>query len=210
MLIRGKRSLSLLLLISIIDSGILVQATHFPQRSESLTSIPSKSIIRQGLSEIESIHFGPFTPKVRLTLLEAWLNANRFIEYASRIEASITVKFIDGSYTVLIDPFPLKIKSSRTPSMTSKLERYGISNGSSAVLLNPEEYAYGHRQCQQIITILLRHDYQITYLANDAVTLSYLRFNLSADIVYMNTHAGFFDTDGDHQADAVVIATGET
>ena len=37
----------------------------------------------------------------------------------------------------------------------------------------------------------------------------FLRHNLSADIVYMNTHAGYFDINGDQQADAVVIATGE-
>jgi hypothetical protein len=47
------------------------------------------------------------------------------------------------------------------------------------------------------------------YRENQAVDLSFIRYNLSADIIYMNTHAGYFDVDGDHQADAVVIATGE-
>jgi hypothetical protein len=68
---------------------------------------------------------------------------------------------------------------------------------------------YGHYQCQQIITTLLRQDYSIEYLANQAVDVSYIRHNLSADILYINTHAGYFDVDGDQQADAVVIATGE-
>jgi hypothetical protein len=78
-----------------------------------------------------------------------------------------------------------------------------------AVILNPSEYVYGHRQCQTIINILMQHHYNIEYKANDAVTISYLRYNLTADVVYMNTHAGYFDLDGDQRPDAVVIATGE-
>jgi hypothetical protein len=206
---RKKQFFTMFFLGCIIGSGMTVPASLHPQGSESTKPIFSDSIIRQGLTETGRLLPRIYPQGLRLAILETWLNANPFVEYASRIKTSITVKFIDGSYTVLIDPFPVKTKSIFAPLSDLNHEYYGSANTSSAILLNPDEYTYGHRQCQQIITTLLRHDYHINYLANDAVSLSYLRLNLSADIIYMDTHAGFFDTNGDHQADAVVIATGE-
>jgi hypothetical protein len=101
----------------------------------------------------------------------------------------------------------------KNPSVDSSVvfsqEYFSVSSNHTAVVLNADEYLYGHRQCMKIITSLLKKDYTITYLANEAVDLSFVRHNLSRDIVYMNTHAGYFDIDGDHQSDAVVIATGE-
>ena len=67
---------------------------------------------------------------------------------------------------------------------------------------------YGHRHYKNIIITLLRHEYFIEYLANKVVDLLYLRRDLSADIIYMNTHTGYFDVDDNHQAEAEVIATG--
>ncbi len=207
---RGKGCLGLLLLITVFYNTIIVQSSDVIEGSDVQDRISTDSVIHQGLSIAGSIHYWPISQRIQLSILENWLDANQFVAYASRIQNSITVKFIDGSYTVLLDPFPIKKKPSPPLPMLLQQEQYGTINESSAILLNPEEFVYGHRQCQQIISILLKHDYQITYKANAAVTLSYLRFNLSADIVYFDTHAGFFDTDGDHLADAVVIATGET
>jgi hypothetical protein len=205
-----KRILCVFLLVCVLGGGLTVQGTPPQQSSESLQPFSSDSIIHQGLSEVKNMQLGASSQDQQLAILETWFNTNPYVTYASRIENSITVKFIDDSYTVLMDPSISEIHSLPRPSETRNYKEYGMVNGSSAVLLNPEEYTYGHRQCQQIIIALLKHDYHINYLANDAVSLSYLRRNLSADIVYMNTHAGFFDTDGDHQADAVVIATGES
>ena len=42
------------------------------------------------------------------------------------------------------------------------------------------------------------------YLANKVVDSSYVRHGLSADVIYMNAHAAYFDVDGDHQTDTVV------
>lgn len=208
---RGKKRFLSILLIGciIINSGIAVQDSLAQQSPEGSRSFSSDSVIRQGLSEVGSLPLRIFSPMMRLRLLEGWLNTNPFVEYASLVETSITVKFIDGSYTILIDPFSLAPQSVLSHQNILRQQQYGTTNGPSAVLLNPDEYVYGHHQCQQIIATLLRYDYHIDYLANDAVSLPYLRSNLSTDVVYMNTHAGFFDTDGDHQADAVVIATGE-
>ena len=210
MLIRGKKQvLTIVLLGCLLSSGLTVSAAMVPKDSESLRPIVSDTIIRQGLDAIGLLYHGTYTKSVKLIHLEAWFNAQPSVEYASLIDTSITVKFIDGSYTVLLDPFPMDTSFSLNFPVAVKHECLGNTTGPSAVILNPDEYTYGHRQCQHIITTLLRHDYHIEYLANDAVTLSYLRYNLSADIIYMDTHAGFFDTDGDNQSDAVVIATGE-
>jgi hypothetical protein len=207
---RGKkRFISLFLISCILTSGITVSATIDQQHSQPIKRFYSDGVIRQGLAAV-NVQYPETCPLfVRFALLETWLNANPFVDYARFVGTSITVKFIDGSYTVLLDPFPTKTPLLIDSSMESNNVPSKSLSGPSAVLLNPDEYVYGHRQCQQIITTLLQHDYSIHYLANDAVTLSYLRYNLSANIIYMNTHAGFFDTDGDQQADAVVIATGE-
>jgi hypothetical protein len=204
-----KRFFSIVLLGCVINSGIIAQSAVIAQMDKSSVGFSTDDILHQGIIEIGRLSLGITFQGIQLDLLEAWFATNPSVVYASRIKNSITVKFIDGSSTVVMDPFLKEPKSSTGDSVPLNHYGYGETNGSSAVLLNPDEDVYGHRQCQRIITTLLQHDYHIEYLANDAVTLSYLRKNLSTDIIYMNTHAGYFDTDGDHQADAVVIATGE-
>ena len=83
------------------------------------------------------------------------------------------------------------------------------SEGCNALILNPSEYLYGNHQCLKIINKLIRGGYNIEYLSNEAVDITYIENNLSAEIVYMNTHAVYFDLDGDNISDTVVIATGE-
>ena len=51
--------------------------------------------------------------------------------------------------------------------------------------------------------------YEVTYLADEAVSLSFVRYNLTADVIYYNTHAGYWDTDGDNVSDSVIIGVGE-
>ena len=83
------------------------------------------------------------------------------------------------------------------------------SEGYNALILNPSEYLYGNQHCQKIINKLIKRGYNIVYLSNEDVDLSYIKSNLSAEIVYMNTHAGYWDIDGDNVSDTVVISTGE-
>jgi len=204
-----KRVFGLLLLLCFILSSASVQTRLVQQQSPFSSSMPHDEIIRRGVYDV-GIEQQDSQGRSNLLLeLESWYNSHPSIEFASLIGTSITVKFIDSSYTVIMDPFQRKNEYIIDPASSFLHERYGIANDKSAVLLNTAEYMYGHRQCKNIITTLLRHEYSIEYLANEAVDLSYLRHNLSADIIYMNTHAGYFDVDGDHQADAVVIATGE-
>ncbi len=83
------------------------------------------------------------------------------------------------------------------------------SEGKTALVLNPSENMYGNLHCRKIINNLLKRGYNIVYLSNEAVDLSFIKSNLSEDIVYMNTHAGYWDLDGDNVSDTVVISTGE-
>jgi hypothetical protein len=83
------------------------------------------------------------------------------------------------------------------------------SKGKTALVLNPSENMYGNLHCRKIINKLLKRDYNIVYLSDEAVDLSFIKFNLSEEIVYMNTHAGYWDLDGDNISDTVVISTGE-
>ena len=84
-----------------------------------------------------------------------------------------------------------------------------LSEDNTALILNPSEYIYGNQYCLKIINKLHQRGYYTEYLSNEAVDLYYIKTNLTADIVYINTHAGYFDLDGDNKSDTVVISTGE-
>jgi hypothetical protein len=204
-----KRVFGLILLICLFLSSASVQTNLAQKQSQLSSSIPHDKIIQQGIHDIRIEQQNSQDRSFFLSKLECWYNSQSLIEFASLIGTSITVKFIDGAYTVIMDPSQRKNENMIDSTSSFLHKRYGIIENKSALLLNAAEYMYGHRQCKNIIDTLLKHEYSIEYLENEAVDLSYLRHNLSADVIYMNTHAGYFDVDGDHQADAVVIATGE-
>jgi len=139
--------------------------------------------------------------------LEKHYTQHSAVEFASYINQSLTLKFIDGSYVVLLDVFASHPELSSQPIRTS--HSVVSSEEPTALILNPSEYLYGNFFCRRIISHLIAKGYNIEYRANEAVNLSYIKQHLGAEIVYMNTHAGYWDIDGDHTADAVVIATGE-
>jgi hypothetical protein len=198
-----------LLLLPLLVSGSAYEQES-PQRGKPPVFIEYDAIIQNGIHTIDINRNSGEQITDSLIQLERWYNRQPLIEYASLVGSSITVKFIDGFYTVILDTGLGKNHLS-----TEQSHRFyqglpdSAEQSNSALVLNPAEYMYGHRQCQRIITTLLHHDYSIEYLSNQAVDLPFVKTNLSADIVYMNTHAGYFDVDGDYQADAVVIATGE-
>ncbi|HWR27835.1 MAG TPA: hypothetical protein VN377_05305 [Candidatus Thermoplasmatota archaeon] len=199
--------LSLFLLLCLAFSGLPLQAQMADPGSGSYPLISSENIIQEGIQRIRTEQ--NLRASEPLRELETWFNLHPLIDYASLIGSSITVKFIDGSYVVLMDPLVEKQGFLGDTPDPSFHKRYTGSSNKTAVILNPAESMYGHHQCQRIIKTLLNLDYSIEYRANQAVDVRYIKNNLSADIIYMNTHAGYFDVDGDHQADAVVIATGE-
>jgi hypothetical protein len=200
---------SFLLLLPLLDNGS-AYVQESPQGGKLPVSIEYDAIIQNGIHAIGINHNSDGQSPDSLIQLEHWYNRQPLIEYASLVGSSITVKFIDGFYTVILETG--LGNNHLSPEKTRRFyqgQPNSAEHSSTALILNPAEYMYGNRQCQWIITTLLRRDYSIGYLANQAVDLPFIKTNLSADIIYMNTHAGYFDVDGDHQADAVVIATGE-
>ncbi len=201
--------LCMILFLLLIVGGQPLQA-HLPKQDPCfISAVFPDGIINEGIRLIRDEQKPTLHSSMRQAELATWYNQHPLVDYATCIHQSITVKFIDGTYVVLLDPFFQKqgFNQDDLPSYVHTV--YSGTSSKTAVILNPAESIYGHFQCQCIINTLLNRDYSIEYLANQAVDVSYIKNNLSVSIIYMNTHAGYFDVDGDSQADAVVIATGE-
>ena len=82
-------------------------------------------------------------------------------------------------------------------------------NEKTALILNPSEYLYGNFHCTIIARNLKQIGYTVVYIENEEVDLEFIKTNLDVEIIYINTHAGYWDTDDNHIPDSVVIATGE-
>jgi hypothetical protein len=143
------------------------------------------------------------------TFLEDWFAAHPDVWWVRSTPPSMTLRFDDGAYLVILDVL-LSIAAAATepqpqmPSLQTTAEGTG-----DALILNPCEYLYGSHHCTVIGRILGRQGYAVTSYANEAVDIPFLRQNLSASILYLNTHAGYWDIDGDGEADSVVVASGE-
>ncbi len=104
----------------------------------------------------------------------------------------------------------INISSIQVESFSSSFTYFSASfDNPTALILNPSEHTYGNKHCNKIINTLYQRGYNIEYLSDEAVDLTYIKFNLSAEIVYINTHAGYWDLNGDNLSDIVVISTGE-
>ncbi|UCD12926.1 MAG: hypothetical protein JSW60_04995 [Thermoplasmatales archaeon] len=219
---RKKRHLAILLLFIIIIGGTLSHAQPVKNSFQQPdNTIHHHEIIHQGLQILckqNKVKHGDTTllhQSSNTKELEKWYTSHPLIEFASLVETSITIKFIDGSYTVLMDVSPnmdnADVENEETIyDSPDVLSTYSSENTSrTALILNPSEYLYGNHHCKKIINTLLDKGYNIVYLANENVDLPFVRDNLNAEIIYMNTHAGYWDIDGDHQGDFVVIGTGE-
>ena len=224
MYLRKKRFVTVLILLTLIIGGTLSCAHPLKNSFEqpSNTEISHDEIINQGLqivckeNNLENIYAIIYPSSLLLTELEKWYNSHPMIEFASLVETTITIKFIDGSYTLLMDIFSLMngYDAENERKFYDSIDDFSSYNsecatGQTALILNPSEYLYGNRHCKRIINKLLNKGYNIVYLANEDVDLPYIEHNLHAEIIYMNTHAGYWDIDGDNEADAVVIGTGE-
>jgi len=180
--------------------------------------IPYDDIIKSGIEACRDTLSGVdarFSSESH-SILESWYLNHPFISSVSCIEKTMTVNFIDGYSIVLFDAIStiddtqgndtsVECFPFLSPHHTSSPKPTGMT----AILLNPSEYVYGHWQCQRIMNILMKKGYNIVYKANQDVDISFLRHNLTADILYMNTHAGYWDVDGDENSSMVIIATGE-
>ena len=175
-------------------------------------------IIGQGLRFFEEDQGNQFWT---MRTLEAWYTVHPLIEFASLIKNTLTIKFVDGTYTLLMNPSssgiddsirkkaPTFISASLSARYDSGPSSAKYNNGQTALILNPVEYLYGDRVCQKIMNNLETVGYTVIYKTDDEIDLTYIEDNLSASIIYMNTHAGYWDINGDTTPDVVVIGTGE-
>ena len=147
--------------------------------------------------------------------LQKWYNSNIMIEFATYTGNTITLKFIDGTFKLILDVFS-NVNNKIFNSNKEKIEFEHLITtnndklfGNSAQLLNPSEYLYGNIHIKRILNNLINHGFNVEYVYDQDVDIPYIKNNLYAEIIYMNTHAGFWDIDGDQQGDCVVIGTGE-
>lgn len=204
-----RKKICVLILFILISVGTLSQAQPLKISSElSDREINYSKIIDQGLQTIHKWEkIDSHTSSCLLLELAEWYNSHSQVEFATLVETTITIKFMDGRYTLLMDIFLDRFNIEKQSTFYDFSSDY--TPRQTALILNPSEYLYGNRHCKKIINKLMGKGYNTVYLANEDVDLPYIECNLYAEIVYMNTHAGYWDIDGDRQGDAVVIATGE-
>ena len=205
--------IALILLTLIISQSTL--ATQKNLLTENST-ISYHKVIQEGKTIMSRIYQQtPMTINNYLKSLKIWYQNHPDIEFASLSQNTITLKFIDGNHILLIEPLNMNIDKRLLthPAKTKFLDNLNpipaTNPEKTAIILNPSENMYGNFQCRRIITMLQSENYNTTHKINTDVTISYLRYNFSANIIYMNTHAGVWDLDGDQQPDIVVIGTGE-
>jgi len=190
-----NKKITIILIITIFFSATLTTAQTEEKTKEKINY---KSIIDQGINL-----------QLQPTDLQTWFESQPKIKFASLIQNSLTIKFIDDSYTVLLDITSQIGNQNKKITTEKQINQQQKLTGKTAVILNPSEDRYGYRYCKKIIQSLERMQYDILYKANDEVNLNFIENNLSAEVVYMNTHAGYWDTDGDGTSDTVIIATAE-
>ena len=169
-----------------------------------IKKIDHSRIINEGIDIISGKQSN--NKNYNLLKLTDWFNSQPMIEFASLVETSITIKFKDGAYGVILDPRGFNGDNNYKANL-GQIE--SNQDGKTALILNPAAYAYGNAQCRKIINILVKKGYNIKYFENQDVDLPLVRHNFTEEIIYMNTHAGYWDIDGDGNGDTVVIATGE-
>ena len=162
-----------------------------------------EEIIEQGLKHLGGDNFSQIIK---------WFCSQPEIEFATCVYNTITIKFIDGSYTLIIKPYQT-IGENSCYNIFSTYYYCAGNNFSSepkeALILNPFEYVYGNWYCRVIAKDLQLMGYDVLYRADNRVDLNLIRYNLSAEVLYLNTHAGCWDVDGDGSPDEVVIGIGE-
>jgi hypothetical protein len=206
-----------MLLLSLLSSvGITrSETTSCAIPEEEIQEINYQQIINQGFTVLQANNiYCKVTDETSLINLEQWYSNHPNIAFASLIKNTMTIKFIDNTYTLLLD-FPqsysanYQLREESFPLMKSSTVVEQNNAEKTALILNPSEYLYGTWHTRKITRNLERIGYTVIYKANEEVDLRFTEQNLTAEVIYMNTHAGYWDTDGDHTPDTVVIATGE-
>ena len=81
----------------------------------------------------------------------------------------------------------------------------------TAVILNPFQWQRGDLPCSSVKDDLENGGYDVTYKVNDEVSITFLKYGLTADVVFVRGHGVYADLikDDDNASDTVVLASGE-
>jgi len=139
-----------------------------------------------------------------------WFCTQPMIKFATYVFNTLNVKFVDGSYILIIESCKL-LNISHCYKTFSRVSISSFADGDrNALLLNPFEHVYGGWYCREISKDLQHRGYNVVYKGDNEVNLGLVRYNLCVDILYMDTHAGCWDIDGDGILDEIVVSIGET
>ncbi len=192
------KTLSIKIFVIFFTSILLLSINFKTVKAAEITiddSINPNLIIKESIEQIKSKSLSDY---------EKYFEPNSMVEFTSVVKNTLTVKFNDGKYKLIFE------NNGFTSSNNLKLNtNFDKTLGKTALILNPCEYLYGNLHCKKIINNLIKDGYNINYLSDEDVNLNFTKNCLAEEIVYFNTHAGYWDTNGDGIEDAVVIATGE-
>jgi len=193
--------------ILIIAITILLLLSHSPSLAEyTKNTIDYQQIISTSITAFEKTFIHPkLRPINYLNLFTQRLRAHPDIKHTTIIQNSITVEFTDGYTLVILDPSLLE----NSHILSNQCDNQKTNPSANALLLNPFAWVYGTRQCRIIKRILSSNDISTIYVENEKVDLRFIENNLSSEIIYMNTHAGYWEINKSTRNNSVVIATGE-
>ena len=192
---------------------IILTITLTPLSTSSNTSFVTQIDYHEVLSTIIDqidTHFEnePYSLTHNLKSIAHELHYNQYIKKATCIQQSITIEFTDGYQLVILEP-KIQERKHMIVNDIDHLQSTIIDSTQTALLLHPFAQIYGTRQCRIISRLLKYKNIATTYIGDQDVNLQYIQQNLSADIIYLNTHAGFWDLNGSQRTESVIIATGE-
>ena len=140
-----------------------------------------------------------------LDALANWYGDQPDIAFATHIDTTITIKFVDGFYTMLfLNPGSvgedIDMVNFDTIPGTSK----------SAVILDGYNWQLGGGPVSTVESYLEGIGYEATVYRDEEVDISCIENELDGNgVIYNRGHGGFFDQDGDEVGDTVVLAIGE-
>jgi hypothetical protein len=128
MIRKGKQAFIVLFILGFLISGLNTtgQMVCQPFNLPPSMHLPSDAIIQQGLRTIGSERQKISDHTSLLTMLKDWYKRQQLVAFASLIGSTITVKFIDGSYTVIMDAFSDEEGCTSGPTPFSMSDRKSV------------------------------------------------------------------------------------
>lgn len=165
------------------------------------------------------------TYKSLLTRLQKWYESHPQVDFASLTDNSMTIKFCDGFYEILMNLIPSSSNTFNTEYGLSFIEPFaGIvsqkqhcSTVRRALVLHPFYWQVIKQvNCPLLASgAFLKFRLRIAglsvvdYKEDEEVNIDFIKSGLVADVVFNFGHGGYRDLDGDSKKDTVVLCSGE-